>query len=313
MAKLTEKQIDDAVGYNKRMNYAPSTWKEVQKACGAGVDGVPGPQTTKCAANYQEAHSLAVDGKVGKGTLSSMSITPKYASYTKYDIMMFAGVYPDLCFGIDVSNYQGSPDWCFVSKQAVSFVVIKATQGRSHKQSKFEPNMDGTAKNNIPRTAYHLADFVRDGKVVPVEDEFANFHTKVKGYTFDFPAALDLETTKVQGMVDLRGAKEAATWIEKWSSLYHAEYGVNPILYLSQWGAQLLGKYSGNLPTYQTWWADYNSKTRGKEPKRYNWPDWTFRQFTGSGKVLGITGDVDLDYFNGTCAEFSHWVDTFGK
>ena len=57
------------------------------------------------------------------------------------------------------------------------------------------------------------------------------------------------------------------------------------------------------------WAADY-PLWLGWFPKKYvagmsplmprGWPAWTFWQYSGKGRISGIQGDVDLDFFNGT-------------
>jgi GH25 family lysozyme M1 (1,4-beta-N-acetylmuramidase) len=38
------------------------------------------------------------------------------------------------------------------------------------------------------------------------------------------------------------------------------------------------------------------------------WPMWTFWQHSHTGRVPGITGNVDLNLFNGDEAVFTRWV-----
>ena len=45
------------------------------------------------------------------------------------------------------------------------------------------------------------------------------------------------------------------------------------------------------------WVAAYGPSSPPMPP---GWQDWTFWQYTSSGRVPGIVGNVDLDYFNGS-------------
>ena len=55
-----------------------------------------------------------------------------------------------------------------------------------------------------------------------------------------------------------------------------------------------------DLSQYPIWVAADGVENAGPLPK--GWTAWTLWQHSDDGKVDGITGDVDLDVFNGTIA-----------
>lgn len=71
---LTDSQLDQAVTYNQKRPYSKALWQKIQQTVAVTADGVPGPETAQAAAVYQAAHGLAVDGKVGPGTLAAMQL-----------------------------------------------------------------------------------------------------------------------------------------------------------------------------------------------------------------------------------------------
>ena len=52
------------------------------------------------------------------------------------------------------------------------------------------------------------------------------------------------------------------------------------------------------MTAYPIWVAHYTTKPKPAVPP--GWQNWTFWQFSETGKVTGITTPVDLDRFNGT-------------
>jgi lysozyme len=78
--------------------------------------------------------------------------------------------------------------------------------------------------------------------------------------------------------------------------------GCKPIIYTSpdNWDSEFLGNFS----RYALWLADYD-----KKPTLPNyWQEWTFWQYSNLGKVAGIKGNVDLDYFNGNIEKLNSSV-----
>ncbi|EKR19417.1 glycosyl hydrolase family 25 domain protein [Leptospira interrogans serovar Pyrogenes str. 2006006960] len=51
--------------------------------------------------------------------------------------------------GIDVSNHQGKIDWTLVPKSEISFVYIKATEGRDFKDKSFHLNWKKAKANGF--------------------------------------------------------------------------------------------------------------------------------------------------------------------
>jgi hypothetical protein len=65
---LTQKQVDDAIAYNKKQGYCDDQIKLVQKTVGVTEDGKWGPETVQAVADWQAANGLTADGKVGPET-----------------------------------------------------------------------------------------------------------------------------------------------------------------------------------------------------------------------------------------------------
>jgi len=182
--------------------------------------------------------------------------------------------------GIDVSHFQGVIDWDRVKAAGIQFAFIKATDGISGKDPNLAVNMSGAAKAGIPFGLYH---FYR-----PTEDagaQAANFlwidHTLAQ-----LPPVLDLE-------MDPLKVSDAETWLEAVEdSMY-----VVPIVYGSPAFLSAHFEDWSGVKTYPLWVAEYTDRPA---PVSGPWANWDFWQYSNSGTVNGISGPVDLNWFNGS-------------
>ena len=182
--------------------------------------------------------------------------------------------------GIDVSHFQGVIDWDRVKAAGIQFAFIKATDGISWKDPNLAVNMSGAAKAGIPFGLYH---FYR-----PAEDaaQQATHFLSIDDTLAQLPPVLDLE-------LDPLKVSDAETWLEAVEdSMY-----VVPIVYGSP--AFLFAHFEdwSGVKTYPLWVAEYTSRPN---PVTGPWANWDFWQYSNSGTVDGVSGPVDLNWFNGS-------------
>jgi lysozyme len=193
--------------------------------------------------------------------------------------------------GIDVSHFQQDIDWQQVRRVGISFAFIKATEGVSVFDPLFIQNWRKAEMASVLRGAYH---FFRPQLDAEAQARF--FLGKLKGGPGELPPVLDVEALTTGTTPDqlLAGAR---TWLE----VVKKSLGCQPILYTGSafWRKTL--KNSSKFADYRLWIAHYTSKPNPALPAA--WPKWTFWQFSQVGKVAGISGNVDLDIFNGTASE----------
>lgn len=310
---LTNTELDAAVAYNKKRDYTRGAWKHVQICVGSDPDGVPGPNTANCVAAWQEEEGLDSDGKVGPATMARIGAEP-YTGESPYIITNMIAAYKHRTFGIDVSKYQGVPDWRLVKNAGVNFVFIKLTEGRTHQQPSGLLNWEAAKQEHLSVSGYHLANLVHNGQetdAVGGAENFLGMLSKTSGWNMH--PALDLELKKIKEHADQYGSCKTIQWIEAWVETFFNELSIYPTIYISRHGVKELGNNHGCLPSYPTWWPDYRTSTWGDEPDRGMacWDSWTYRQITSNGKVPGVSGDVDVDYFRGTKAEWEDWTAGF--
>ena len=184
--------------------------------------------------------------------------------------------------GIDVSKYQGNINFAKV-KNYIDFVIIRIGYGRyeSQKDPKFEENYEGFKNENVPIGIYHYsyAKSVSDAK------KEADVVIKwLNGRGLNLPVYFDIED-KSQinlGKNTLTSMCEAfCEKIEKagyWAGIYANKYFFTTYL-----------DYKKLEKKYTIWVAQYNN-TNTYKGKYDMW------QYTSSGRVSGISGNVDMDY-----------------
>ena len=186
--------------------------------------------------------------------------------------------------GIDVSKWQGTVNWNSVHDDGMSFAFVRATYGTTEVDSSFNANWEAVKETGIIRGAYHFFLAAED----PVQQ--AEFFMRTVGSLGpnDLPPVIDVESAS--GV-----SSNLAANVQTWLSTVAQGLGRTPIIYTapSYWNADMTSGFGH----YALWVAEYGVSS----PKAVNgWDSWTFWQYSSTGKVAGVNGDVDLDYFSGT-------------
>jgi len=189
--------------------------------------------------------------------------------------------------GIDVSKHQGKINWRKVAKhryngEPIGFAIVKATEGVTKVDKRFDENFQALQRNHIVRGAYH---FYLPHKSAQLQA--LRYISKVRLSKGDLAPILDVEPTDHPNVKDLQ--ESVLTWL----NIVESHYGVTPIIYTSP---SIKATYldSPKFDRFRWWVAHYNTS----QPRHKG--HWDFWQFTELGKVDGIKGNyVDLNYFNG--------------
>ncbi len=199
-------------------------------------------------------------------------------------------------FGIDVSHHQLTINWNSVKSAAVVFAFIKATEGSSFTDAFFAANRRKAKSIGIFTSAYHFFH-----PHTPVQAQVSHFLSVVgKIEVGELPPMLDIENPDewINVPVAQRGALVLA-----WCSAVKTAVGLAPIIYLSPSMANDILHNTPELAQYPLFIAHYTSAPKPSVPKP--WRTWTFWQYSRTGRVAGISGDVDVDSFSGTLAELN--------
>lgn len=202
--------------------------------------------------------------------------------------------------GIDVSRWQGKIDWTKVKQEQIRFAYIKLTQGDDHLDPFFERNWKESKDAHIPRGAYHFVSWCSspEAQIELIKRALPKDHGEL-------PIVLDLEwnarTRSCSPKVDRsKILAHMATMINALEAFDHRTV----IIYTNAtFHRDVL---EGNLYLYPHWLRSVH-----RPPDQfYGDRDWVFWQFTSTGRVKGIQGDVDRNVFNGNEHEWKRLLKT---
>lgn len=192
---------------------------------------------------------------------------------------------------IDVSHYQadaGTINWSKVA-QSVPAVIIKATQGTGYKDPKYQSNRTGAEAAGMRVATYH---FLEHGDIDQQVSWYLNNVIPAKG-----------ERVVVDYEKDECTADDLVQFVEKLLT-----FDVEVTVYGAAKLTEDVTAYSGDVSALERtslWAARYSSE----EPDIATqiWPVYTAWQYSQSGTIPGISGNVDCNMFNGSKANMLKW------
>ncbi|MEO9612436.1 MAG: GH25 family lysozyme [Nitratireductor sp.] len=200
--------------------------------------------------------------------------------------------------GTDVAKYQKDIDWKKAKASGISFAFIKATEGGDRVDDYFHRNWNGAKVAGIPRSAYHFFYFCR-----PAIEQARWYIRNVPRDASALPPVLDMEWNHLSPTCKLR--PPAAT-VQKEMRIFlktiENHYGKKPIIYTSIdfFDDNRLANFKG----YPFWLRS----VAGHPDEKYGRHPFLFWQYTGTGIVPGITGDADINVFNGDRKAWRTWL-----
>lgn len=193
-------------------------------------------------------------------------------------------------FGIDVSYYQDTIDWNAVAADGVQFAIVRVSHSTQFFDPQFEANLAGARAAGIHTGVYQYFE--------PADDPIAQADLLLDALgpllPGDLPPMIDVESTGGLGPSAINDAIHA--WIDR----VEGQLGVKPIIYSGYyfWNDNIGSSDFGAYPLVIPW---YGVDCPGGVPT--GWDMWTFHQYCDCGSVAGISGNVDVDRFNGGLAD----------
>lgn len=195
--------------------------------------------------------------------------------------------------GIDVSVYQGTIDWTKVNESGIDFAMIRAgyrgygDKGSLVEDTMFAKNALGAKINKIDIGVYFYSQAIN---IEEAKEEAKFVVSLIKKYGIDvkYPIAIDTELSPMgTGRAD-NISKEKRTEVVKAFCETIKQLGYKPMIYANKyWLYDNLNVQQ--ISQYDIWLAHYIESTDYK----YRYMMW---QYTNTGKVDGITGNVDKNY-----------------
>jgi lysozyme len=204
--------------------------------------------------------------------------------------------------GIDISKYQGDIDWARVRREGIRFAYLKVSEGGDHVDNRFYDNWSAAAAAGVPRGAYHFMYWCRTAS-----EQAVWFTQAVPQDSTQLPPVLDLEWNNASVTCPKHIPRDdALAKIKKMLEIMEYHTGKRPIIYTDiNFHRDIL---EGQFPGYEFW-----LRSVAAEPhERYSDRSWTFWQYTATGRVPGVRGDVDRNAFVGSESEWKRWLQVRG-
>lgn len=188
--------------------------------------------------------------------------------------------------GIDVSSYQGKPDWTKIKSAGIQFAILRITE-RYGVDASFWHNYQGCIDNGIPVGVYKYSYAM---SVAEIQKEAEAVIDTLGGRKLDFPIWLDLEYDRQRNL----SKSTLSTMIKTfWAAVTSAGYKFG-IYSNKDW-------YDNVIPSdckqYDFWIAAYPYNDNGTVQERLRPSVGVGWQYSSKGRVSGINGNVDMDVF----------------
>ena len=191
--------------------------------------------------------------------------------------------------GIYVSKYQESINWKKVADDEVEYAFIRLgirgyTEGEILVDDTFQENMEGALDNDIDVGVYFFTQATSEAEA---EEEAAFVIDSIEGYDVSYPVVIDIESVsnrkaRTNDLTKEERTKYCITFCEKIK-----EAGYTPMIYGNLKTFMLMLDME-QLEDYDKWFAYYDEQMYFP----YEFKIW---QYTNTGKVSGIDGEVDLN------------------
>jgi lysozyme len=184
--------------------------------------------------------------------------------------------------GIDTASWQGQPDWRKVAASGRSFAYIKASEGASTSYATLDLQYQGARAADLAVGLYHYAK--PNPSAEANADALATQINRLGAVGGHLPPALDLE----EGSGDLAG------WAQAFIARLRARTGCSRVVVYSS--SSFFQTRIG-----ETWmdpdialWIGHFGRPPGQQT--YRSERVALHQYSESGRVAGVVGDVDLNY-----------------
>ena len=200
--------------------------------------------------------------------------------------------------GVDVSRFQTAVDWQAARANGVNFAFIKATEGGDMVDPMFKDHWRGAAAAGVKRGAYLFYYHCR-----APEEQARWFFKHVPKAPGALPPVLDMEWTPTSPTCTIRREadvirRDAAVIVQMMSD----HYGTAPVLYTTVdfFEDNELWKLEG---------VEFWLRSVAAHPSdRYPGQHWTFWQYSSTGEVPGMVGEIDLNAFAGGEGAWAEWL-----
>ncbi|SHF41486.1 glycoside hydrolase family 25 protein [Streptoalloteichus hindustanus] len=187
--------------------------------------------------------------------------------------------------GVDVSSWQGEPDWGAVRRAGVEFAYVKTTEGTGYLNPVRDAQFRGARDAGLVVGVYHYGrpDY---GNSPQAEADYYVREVLRLGASGPglLPPCLDIE----------EAAPRVADWCTAFVARVRERLGRHPVLVYASTSYinGHLGEGWANATDIRWWVAHYD---RSPGDPGYKSPRVVMHQYTRHGRVAGVAGDVDMN------------------
>ena len=195
--------------------------------------------------------------------------------------------------GIDVHSGQGAVEWHRVAQAGNSFAFIRGAYGNAPDKMAVQ-NFLSAKSAGLACGLYHFYRVTRD----PTDqaDLMVDVLRKANFGHGDLPPVLDVEDNPAfDGAWQNSNNGRYIAGLRQWLDRMRTEFKCIPIIYTRASFWNQIGNPDG-FNQYPLWVANYEV-ARPRLPA--GWGDYAFWQYSESGHVDGVSGDCDVNHFNG--------------
>lgn len=187
--------------------------------------------------------------------------------------------------GIDVSSYQGDIDFNRVKASGIDVVYIKAGEGGNLTDPNFQTNYERAKRAGLIIGFYYYVTALTTNEA---RQQAKEFYDLIKDKSVLARPAMDYENFDGLEKEDVNDISLA--FLEE----LERRIGVTPMIYSDAYSAQSI--WDDRFALFPLWLADYSR--RDEFPSDITtWESWTGFQYTDTGEVPGIRGNVDMNLF----------------
>lgn len=190
---------------------------------------------------------------------------------------------PNLIDGIDVSQWQGNINFQAVRQAGIEVVYIRTSLGSDYTDPYWRQNYQNAKVAGLRVGFYH---YLTARSVAEAQNQARYFVSVIGDAVPDCRLAMDFES--FGGLNNAQINTVARTFLQTAEEL--SGYGM--VVYSN--ANDTVAVFDSTLSVYPLWIANYGVQTPSGGG---SWNSWVGFQYSSTGNVAGIGGNVDLDYF----------------
>lgn len=190
----------------------------------------------------------------------------------------------EIYHGIDISQWQENIDFTAVKEDGIEIVYIKASQGNDYIDPYFERNYQNAKENGLKIGFYH---FLTARTTEEAKDQADFFASVISHKQIDCRLAMDFEVFGNLTRSEINEISKA--FLEQVEEKTKKEM----VIYSDASNARNI--FDQELAEkYPIWIAEYGVRNPSNNDK---WKNWVGFQYADNGRIRGINGYVDRDYY----------------